>query len=240
MIQRAAIAVLCFTTLVLLGIYSLNGRANAQRFDHPPTEEVAPFPVVTETPVVNSGDRYSSPRTTPFLSPFGDSSPIGQRFRPSSALSTQPIIVAIKEGPQLSGVLVEVNALQVKTVFGQVSIPLDRIAGIRIADDPRQPATICLSNGDSLTGALATDALTIKTEWGSATIARDHIVSIVTSTEPKTWQQHEGRWRISPVEPQPHEDNTDKAGESKKTQGDAKPAQLDNAPPETPCGSTLD
>ena len=42
----------------------------------------------------------------------------------------------------------------------------------------------------------------MKTEWGSATIARDHIVSIVTSPEPMTWQQHEGRWRMIPTQPE--------------------------------------
>ena len=80
-------------------------------------------------------------------------------------------------------------------MFGPVTIPVSAIAGLRMGDDPRQPATICLSNGDSLTGMLATNAVTIKTAWGSATIGRDHIVSITTSQQ-TSWEQHEGRWRI--------------------------------------------
>jgi hypothetical protein len=222
-IRRAAFTFLGFAGLVLLGLlmFSLTTRnANAQRYSNASKEQPSQFPVVTAPAVVNTrnGFRNSSPQPDPV--------PIFRGY-----VSAQPIIVAIKEGPQLRGELVELGALQVKTIFGQVSIPLDRISGIRIADDPRQPATICLSNGDSLTGELATDALTIKTEWGSATIARDHIVSIVTSTEPVTWQQHEGRWRISPVEPQPREDETDDAKKQQgKVESQATPQPIEVAP----------
>jgi hypothetical protein len=217
--KRATFTVVSFAGLVLVGLLlgSLNaGRVNAQRIDAPPNAEPVPiphFPTVTSHPTVRAGDRYPVPqRAAPAR--FGDHS---GGFRASES-SKQPIVVTIKDGPQLRGEPVGLGALHVNTIFGTVNIPLDRIAGVRTADDPQQPATICLSNGDSLTGVLGNEAITINTQWGTATIARNHMVSIVTTTEPVTWQQHEGRWRISPVEPQPSNKET---GDTKEQAADA-------------------
>ena len=241
-ITRATFTVVSFAGLVLVGVLfcSLNaGRANAQRISAPSGEEVtSPIPIYSPAEVAVE-NRYH-PTQQPTLSPWSDrpSSFDYRPYNPTAALSMQPIVVAIKDGPQLHGEPVALSALQVKTIFGPVSIPLDRIAGVRIADDSRQPATICLSNGDSLTGVLATDAITIKTEWGSATIARDHIVSIATTAEPMTWQQKEGRWRIIPIEPVPRADDTD---DTKEQVGDvdarAQPPQNDSPTTATPSGS---
>ena len=55
----------------------------------------------------------------------------------------QPIVITIKGGPQLRGELVELGALPIKTIFGPISIPVNQVAGVRNADDARQPATIC-------------------------------------------------------------------------------------------------
>lgn len=234
-IARVAITVVSFAGLVLLGllICSLKvGSAKAQRIDSP-FEGRGPSPTpVNSPPAVRVGNRYPStrPTTVPPLGGF-DSVPDDAPL----AVSMQPIVVAIKEGPQLRGEPVELSALQVKTIFGPVSIPLERIAGVRTADDSRQPATICLSNGDSLTGFLATDSITIKTEWGSATIARDHIVSIVTKTEPVTWQQHEGRWRIIPVEPITRAADADVAKEKvREVDAAPRPTQFDSPAPAAP------
>jgi hypothetical protein len=188
--------------LVLLGLLARGlheGKANAQRVqfaDQEPPREAAP---AVSPPAFFSANEFSPDEPT-LGPPSVRSQPArfdSQPHRGLSTPSTQPIVIAIKDGPQLKGDTVDLAAFKFKTIFGQISIPVNTIAGLRMADDPRQPATICLSNGDSLTGVLATDSVTIKTAWGGATVGRDHIVSIVTTSEPVTWQQHEGRWRIA-------------------------------------------
>ncbi len=244
-ITRATFTVVSLAGLVLLGllICSLNaGRANAQRIDTPFKGHVSSQLPVESPPVVRAGNRYHPTQPT-IISPLGDQSPRfdSQPYDASSAVLIQPIVVAIKDGSQLRGEPVEVSALQVKTIFGPVSIPIYRVAGVRLADDPRQPATICLSNGDSLTGVLSTDSITIRTEWGSATIARDHIVSIVTTAEPVTWQQHEGRWRIIPVESVTRATGSDDTNEQVgDVDAGAQPTQLDCPTPATPRPSRSD
>ena len=161
-----------------------------------------------------------------------------QPHRGLSVPSSQPIIVAIKDGPQLSGGLVDLDAFEFKTIFGPVSVPVNTILGIRMADDPRQPATVCLSNGDSLTGVLANDSVTIKTGWGGATIARDHIISIETTNEPVTWQQHDGRWKITVTAAEPLEgeaEGEDKSEPGKKEGALEPPSLID--PEDAPAAS---
>lgn len=187
--------------LVLLGLLARglhDGKANAQRVQfaqaEPPREAAA-----ADAPQAFFANELQ-PSEPALAAPSVRSQPARfdrQPHRGLSAPSTQPIVIAIKNGPQLKGDTVDLGAFEFKTIFGPVSIPVNTIAGLRMADDPRQPATICLSNGDSLTGVLATESVTIKTAWGGATVGRDHIVSIVTTSEPVTWQQHEGRWRVA-------------------------------------------
>ncbi len=195
----ATIAGAVVLALVLLGLATQGlqlQRANAQRVDAPAPSFSTP-PTVTHSPSAllppsSDGSRLAPPTT----SPWQPSRLEGPPHRGLSVPPMHPITVVIKGGPQLRGEPVNLAAFAFTTVFGPVSIPVNTIRGVRMADDPREPAAICLSNGDCLTGLLTTDSITINTAWGGATIVRDHIVSIRTSADPLSWHEQNGRWTI--------------------------------------------
>ena len=195
----ATVTVLSLLSLALVGFLThglYDGKANAQRVKFPAKEQaLGRLPANSPAASLSSDSsewQLSAPTTDPY-----DNRP----HRGLSVPSSHPIVVAIKDGPILSGDLVNLGAFEFTTIFGKVSIPVNTIVGMRMAEDPRQPATICLSNGDSLTGVLATDSVVINTAWGRATIMRERIISIVTTTDPVTWEQRDGRWRIAVAEP---------------------------------------
>lgn len=75
--------------------------------------------------------------------------------------------------------MAEVSQIQIKTAFGEASIPMSEIAGIRLATSQDSTTTIVMLNGDSITGATDIKQLTIETEWGSAKINGSAIQSIL-------------------------------------------------------------
>jgi hypothetical protein len=224
---NATIAAVATASLLLLGlvVLALNvGHANAQLIGR--GQSITAPPTIS-APASETADRNVDrpPRPRALTEPSrGFSSP----FLAPSPVSTPRIMVTVQEGPELSGEPVNLNALQINTAFGPVSIPLNQIAGIRTLDDPGRSFSVCLTNGDSLTGALASDAITIKTRWGSATIGRAHLVSIVTSTEPVNWQLQDGRWRLVPVEPAQSEAETEPM---ESQAGGTAPNPADSSPP---------
>lgn len=203
----ATITVLGLLGLVLTGLLALGlqaERATAQRLSLPEQRQTLELAPANAPPafVASDSNQFSQAGSISARSTGGPATRYGvQPHRGLSVASTQPIVVDIKDGLKLSGEPVNLAAFELETIFGPVSIPVNTVAGLRTADDPRQLATVCLSNGDSLTGVLATESVTIKTAWGGATIGREHIVSIVTTAEPIAWQRHDGRWRIAPAKP---------------------------------------
>lgn len=141
----------------------------------------------------------------PVFDPYSPTVSSGQRFnngfqprRAFAETSLQPVIVQIKDGPQLRGVPVNLAVIEFNGVFGRIAVPLECISGIRVDNQAKNATTICFWNGDCLTGSLVTETISIKTPWGSATIGREHLVSILTTEEVK-WEQRDGRWQLTPA-----------------------------------------
>ena len=142
--------------------------ANAQKLDFISDDQ----PPVAEPPSVFSNSNRVPPTESRFSAPVGGTV---QLREPAASQSASPIGATDpgrnqRRATVTAAIPVNLSALQFKTLFGPVSIPVSTIEGVRMADDPRQPATICLTNSDSLTGVLTTDSVTIKTAWGGATI----------------------------------------------------------------------
>ena len=221
----ASITLLGMLGLILVGYLvdgSHEGKANAQRAVLRAGSQ-PPAPSSNNSPQFFVGsNQFQPPR---FREPH----------RSLSVAATEPIVVSVKDGPQLDGEPVDLAMSQFETIFGPVAIPMNAIAGLRMAEDAREPVTICLTNGDSLTGVLATDSVTIKTSWGGATIGRDHIVSIATLTRPATWGQRNGRWTmIRSVETAPAEEGHEELHESEATApADSRPQLKPGADPDT-------
>ncbi len=97
----------------------------------------------------------------------------------SAAASVTHIKVQLKEGMVLEGSPTGVDSLTMASLFGEATIPLDTIAGIRFAQKTTEQSTVVLLNGDALTGDISLTELKFFAEWGQATVNVSHIVSVV-------------------------------------------------------------
>lgn len=111
----------------------------------------------------------------------------------------RPLTVNVELSSQASiaGTLTDVSQVPMKTAFGEASIPMSEIAGIRFASGQDNTTTVVMLNGDSITGAVDLKVLNVETEWGSAKINGSAIQSILFVPDLK-WVNNNGlngrRW----------------------------------------------
>jgi hypothetical protein len=126
---------------------------------------------------------------------------------PPAPIPAKPAIIELRSGLTLEGHLQSAH-IPCRTVFGEASLPLGTIRGIRMSEEltsveggEPQPtgATMILSNGDSLTGVPQLEVFQIQTEWGVAIVKLSHLKSLVLTDEKVTWEEAEGRWRLTPA-----------------------------------------
>ncbi|MEZ6124100.1 MAG: hypothetical protein R3C49_13130 [Planctomycetaceae bacterium] len=104
---------------------------------------------------------------------------------PPAAAASKPVVrplsvtVEIAGGTNIRGTLSETSDLPMRTSFGQASIPLSEVAGIRLASADNATTTVVMHNGDSITGATELQKLVVETEWGKAEITGTSITSIL-------------------------------------------------------------
>jgi hypothetical protein len=112
--------------------------------------------------------------------------------------------IALGTGSTLSGTLVEVDVLTIKTVFGEAAPPLAEIAGIRFPQGEDVSTTVVTLNGDSITGATDVKMVTLDTEWGQAKINGSAIRSILFIPNLE-WTSSTGisgkRWTLQEIKP---------------------------------------
>ena len=89
------------------------------------------------------------------------------------------IKIKLLKNMELEGAPVDLEEIKMNSIFGEASIPLHTIAGIRFAQKPQEQSTIVLLNGDALTGEIALSQVKCVAEWGEAKVNVPHIVSIV-------------------------------------------------------------
>jgi hypothetical protein len=79
----------------------------------------------------------------------------------------------------LAGTLTDTRELVMKTSFGDATIPLSEVAGIRLASSDDAMTTVVMLNGDAITGATDIRQLIVETEWGTATINGTSVASVM-------------------------------------------------------------
>lgn len=105
----------------------------------------------------------------------------------------------LRNGNTMTGEIDGFDDFTIQTGFGEVTIPLEQIAGIRFHTDSKDSAVVILKNGDALTGMPKVNGVKIKTEWGHADVAPEHMNSITTSSN-STFSQGQTdfgtRWQL--------------------------------------------
>lgn len=114
---------------------------------------------------------------------IAEARPVGQAASTDTpkTKSLRPLTVAteLSGETKITGTLVDTSALQMKTAFGEAQIPLSEIAGVRFASGDNSSTTVVMLNGDSITGATDLKFLTVETEWGTAKINGQSILSML-------------------------------------------------------------
>ena len=112
------------------------------------------------------------------------------------------ITVTLLSDTVLSGTLTDTREVIMKTSFGEATIPLSEVAGIRLASSDDAMTTVVMLNGDSITGATDISKLIVETEWGTATISGTSVGSILF-VPGLTWNSLSGlngkRWSLVDV-----------------------------------------
>lgn len=113
------------------------------------------------------------------------------------------MFVNLAKGKNITG-KIAIEKLNVKTNFGNVEIPIGKVAGIRLHADKDDSAVIAFDNGDIITGKIELREVQIKTDWGKAYVKANFIESLTLDRNSQFYNdQTTGSWRFSRVTTQP-------------------------------------
>ena len=93
------------------------------------------------------------------------------------------LFVSIGSNNNISGKILELDTLKVETAFGEVSIPMAKVDGIKMHSDAKDNAVIAFKNGDLVTGKIVLDTVKLKTRWGTAHINTEKVETITNSQD---------------------------------------------------------
>lgn len=98
---------------------------------------------------------------------------------PERKLRPLTVAVSLMGDNTMNGTLLDSTSIPMKTAFGEATIPLSEVAGIRFPGSGDNGTTIVMMNGDSITGATDLKFVTVETSWGSAKINGQSIASLL-------------------------------------------------------------
>ena len=110
------------------------------------------------------------------------------------------LFVKVTRNRELSGAAIGLDEISFKAEFGQVSIPMAKIAGIKLHVNADDDAVIALKNGDLVTGAIDLSQVSLKTTWGKAHVKLDQIETILADSKSRFFSEtNAGKrgWRFS-------------------------------------------
>lgn len=132
------------------------------------------------------------------------------KAKPAADSKLRPLTISaqlLRTDMVITGALVESTQIVLKTAFGEASIPLAEVAGVRFPAGQDTSTTVVMLNGDSITGASDVKAVTVDTEWGTAKINGENVLSMmfVPGLE---WQSINGlngsRWTLTEAKAKPN------------------------------------
>ena len=110
------------------------------------------------------------------------------------------IFVKVTRNRELSGAAIDLDTIKFKSEFGEVTIPMAKIAGIKLNANDDGDAVVALKNGDLVTGGISLDTVSLKTAWGKAHIKLDQIETIMSDSGSRFFaESNSGKkgWRFS-------------------------------------------
>jgi len=120
--------------------------------------------------------------------------------QPAAEIISEDILfVRLSDVKSLAGELDEISEITMTTKFGDVTIPMEHIAGIKLHTDEDDSAVVVMVDGDVLTGIPSLPTLQLGTDWGKAEINPEAVQSITTTSNSKFSRQNTDfgtRWTL--------------------------------------------
>ncbi len=114
-----------------------------------------------------------------------------------------PLFVKVTQNREIGGAPVDLTEVKVTTSFGEVSIPMEKINGMKFHADEQDSAVIAFKNGDLVTGKVSLEVIKVKTEWGTAHINPASIDTITMDPNARFYADtNGGGWRFGSPTPQ--------------------------------------
>ena len=110
------------------------------------------------------------------------------------------IFVKVTRNRELAGAAIDLDSIKFRAEFGEVTIPMEKIAGIKLHVNADDNAVVALKNGDLVTGTIALDTVSLKTAWGKAHVKLDQIQTIMSDSTSRFFAEtNSGKkgWRFS-------------------------------------------
>ena len=105
---------------------------------------------------------------------------------PQGPNDSRPFFVRINSRRGISGTIKNIQAIEIKTDFGEIELPLIQVRGIRFksveGNKESTNAFVVLRNGDTLSGKISLDTLEIKSRWGERELKVREIESLTTDS----------------------------------------------------------
>ena len=118
----------------------------------------------------------------------------------SEIVSEDLLFVRLSDVKSVAGELDEISEITMTTKFGEVTIPMEQIAGIKLHTDKDDSAVIVMVDGDVLTGVPSLPMLKLSTDWGKAEVNPEAVQSITTTGNAKFSRQNTDfgtRWTLN-------------------------------------------
>ena len=99
------------------------------------------------------------------------------------------IFVRLSDSKRMAGKVEGFTEFKLTTAIGEITCPMDQVAGIKLHTTSDDKAVVVLNNGDTITGIPEMSGVELMTDWGKAEIDPTFIQSITSTSGAKFRQQ---------------------------------------------------
>ena len=116
-----------------------------------------------------------------------------------SGVAEGALFVRLSDSKRMAGTVEGLTEFQLTTSIGEITVPMDQVAGIKMHTTNDDKAVVVLNNGDAITGIPSISNIELMTDWGKAEIEPEFIESITSTSGAKFRQDSSNfgpRWNL--------------------------------------------
>jgi hypothetical protein len=129
-----------------------------------------------------------------------DSPAMSPAINPTMQMDDDLIFIRLSDTKSIAGKMDGFDNFKMTCAFGEITIPMEQVAGIKFHTTADDKAVVVLSNGDTVTGTPTIPAIQLQTDWGQADVEPKAIQSLTKSSGAKFQQSNTDfgtRWKLN-------------------------------------------